>query len=353
VKDTYNSRPGEGLDRVLGRILAGLDPNEEKFCTLCPHFKEEGLHLLTEEMWSSTVSGYNKFTPEFKAALPFLLARLVYSYDFLEATLPPMERNKPTHPLWVSNIVRHGWIDRMKPFVVCEAGVHVCPHTGLKASGIPAFTLTNVRLARLEERMASFEEQIVNEIKSWVEAMPTKTAEEVYTIIQNRLEGAQFRMSPQDIQRLLDTRFDQLMAAIKPAQPAPAAEQNVPVLPVNAPNASARPFYWGNKYRRTPENFVFPHGPSISIKSAWDLWFFGGKYGDVIVGPYKFFDDVEDLKHPTDRSYLSKVRYVVEKIVEHGHLYCDYAASDIARADQSTSTTILKLAFRHLVCSYS
>jgi hypothetical protein len=44
-------------------------------------------------------------TPDFKAALPFLLARLIHAFDYLKLKLPPIVRNKATHSLWVSRVV--------------------------------------------------------------------------------------------------------------------------------------------------------------------------------------------------------------------------------------------------------
>jgi hypothetical protein len=133
------------------------------------------------------------------------------------------------------------------------------------------------------------------------------------------------------------------------------AHQPVDHVPPRA--ADGELFSWASdgpqrKFHRTPDGFIFPHGSSITIKSVWDLWFFGGQQeidGVMkVIGPYKFFNSHIDLKSETDRTYLSKVRYAVDKIVSHGVRCCGLTSVQIGQADRATSSALFETCYNSL-----
>jgi hypothetical protein len=67
-----------GGDQFVGRAATGLDVNSLEFSCLPPHFDIKD-SVLTTELWEEILPGYITFYPiEFRAALPYLLASLVY-----------------------------------------------------------------------------------------------------------------------------------------------------------------------------------------------------------------------------------------------------------------------------------
>ena len=73
----------EGGDQLAGRIAAGLNYNTgADFAVLPPHFSG---HALTPEEWLIILPYYESYPVNFQAVLPFLLASLVYHWDWIGA----------------------------------------------------------------------------------------------------------------------------------------------------------------------------------------------------------------------------------------------------------------------------
>jgi hypothetical protein len=361
VKDRYNSKPGDGADKILGRILAGLDPNEDSFASLPPRFTPEGLVLLTEEFWIETVPGYEHMTPGFRTALPFLLARLIVGFDWLKENLPKIEHNEPTHPLWLAPILLH--IERLKPFVICKAGYDYsdgklsCSITKLRVTGVPSFVVTSIRLRRLEERLQEIDNRISTtmanmraEIVQVIETIPSITGREVWNMICNRLEGASIRITPTDIEQIIDARFERFEELLEQLRPQHTETSTQPVVVgplVPQFTAETRLFLWGGKNHRTPEDFVFPHGADVTLKSVWDMWFFGCIQGENSIGPFRHFEDRKDLRSQLDRQYLTRARSVVQKLIAEG-LKLGISIQQMNTADRVESTHIYCRCFESL-----
>ena len=135
---------GNGGDQFAGRLAAGLDLNNvNSFCTLPPHFDNTNeLPLLTEEEWQVVVPAYNNYPASFKAAIPHVVASVVYHSEWLECNLPNV------HPLFLTRFWREGFVDRLRDHVL--TGVFRCAVTNMTATGIPphlvvAHELTNLR----------------------------------------------------------------------------------------------------------------------------------------------------------------------------------------------------------------
>lgn len=86
VNDPYMHRT-EGADSYVGRTAAGLPVNSSDFAILPPHFDTEGRNLLTQEFLEATIPGYGHMSVEFKPAIPFLIASVLFHEPFLRKEL--------------------------------------------------------------------------------------------------------------------------------------------------------------------------------------------------------------------------------------------------------------------------
>lgn len=132
-------------DAYLGRISTGLDVNSVDFMVLPPHFKS-----LTPELLSviqSVIPQHDRYPQSFSTTFPYLIASVVFHVEYLNTTLPR------THPLFRSMLFRDLKYRDLMPHVV--AGLQYCPHSGMRATGIPPHVLLMGRLDKVEETMRS------------------------------------------------------------------------------------------------------------------------------------------------------------------------------------------------------
>ena len=115
-----------GADQLCGRVVVGLPFTELDFDVLPPHFDLETNAMLTSTLWESILPGYERFPKGFKSALPFLLASLLYHYDFLKLTL------NPGHPVLLSKVfTQNPLLEQLKRGVLLGYGD--CPVTGINS----------------------------------------------------------------------------------------------------------------------------------------------------------------------------------------------------------------------------
>lgn len=75
----------------------------------------------------------------------------------------------------------------------------------------------------------------------------------------------------------------------------------------DAPTAPAfHTWTWGGRLHMVPETFEFP---KTTVKSLWDLWFFGSK--DTHIQPYKHLNG-HDLKTESQKQALTRARKVID-----------------------------------------
>jgi hypothetical protein len=75
---------------------------------------------------------------------------------------------------------------------------------------------------------------------------------------------------------------------------------------------TARNHYsWGGRYHPVPVNYSVP---KYSIRDHWILWHFGNSTENI--APHKYILDTLDLCNKTERANMSKIRMVMEKVLE-------------------------------------
>jgi hypothetical protein len=119
VQDCYQKEDASG-DCFCGRVLTGIPMTTADFASLPPHFDEEGLLYIRENIgFDSIFNKYDQYPPSCQRAVPYLLASVLYQYKMgtLCGLLPD---GHPIYTLSIFNIFKHHL-----PYI-CE---HI--HTGI------------------------------------------------------------------------------------------------------------------------------------------------------------------------------------------------------------------------------
>jgi hypothetical protein len=121
-------------DTYLGRILAGLDPNEERFGSLPPHWKvgnpmgdariREAMHL----MFGSILERWGGSAVDPTGILMLCLASIVWNVDFLKETAARI----PGHPFGMIPLLSNAvLLAELKLLVTIESEGHMTVATGI------------------------------------------------------------------------------------------------------------------------------------------------------------------------------------------------------------------------------
>ena len=321
---------GQGADQLVGRCAAGLPMEDNNFAALPPHFcRCDGNPVLSAAEWSAVVPGYDKYPHAFKAAIPLLVASVVYHAGWLREHLPA------AHPVFQTRLFTGGFIERLSPHVV--AGCNHNPESGLVATGVPPHLILAHRLHLLEEearqqKKANEEESrklrevILQQHSDLLRTLPDAVASSVLARCQ---VGGAVPVTAGDLERTLQEYTERILAAVArhsvqpeaapaPAQPASQPEQRETV--------RWRSFVWKGRIHPVPEDFTWPVVP---IKAMWDLWLFG-KPGEGIA-PYKSVNAKFDLQPSCKRQFYAAKR-VLESIIAEAHSR-GLSTDSIARAD--------------------
>jgi hypothetical protein len=119
----------EGGDQLVGRAACGLPITDSNFSILPPHFVFPPDYTPAPEDWECMVPRYSQYPATFQAAIPMLVASVVYHGSWLDATLPPC------HPLRTTRFWTRSYHTTYLQFV--KLGHGHCRYSGMRASGIP------------------------------------------------------------------------------------------------------------------------------------------------------------------------------------------------------------------------
>ncbi len=135
----------DGGDQAAGRMSCGLPITTTEFAALPPRFSPEGLAFITPAMWAELIPSYNRYTQyKFVSVLPYLIASLVFHYDWLDRNL------KSNHPLKQSKFWTEMYSIKLKPYVL--SGYFSCPITHMIATGVPPhLVMANAQNSRMDK----------------------------------------------------------------------------------------------------------------------------------------------------------------------------------------------------------
>jgi hypothetical protein len=270
---------GAGNDMLVGRSVSGMDTTSVEMGVLPPHFKS---HVDVSCVISQAI--ITRATNSLKRAFPFLVASVIYHWEWLRSNLPE------NHPFFLSKIYTSGVYAQWKPLVI--SGLVECPETGMRASGLPKIVV-NI----LETRM----------VQDAVRAVPQQTADIVLSAISS--VGSINLHNEEVLDRTLSPRFERIEREMESI--ASLVLQSVTNGRVNAPNPTTtnqfNRFKWADTWHDYPENFEFP---ADNCMKMWNLWLFGD--ANLVNTPYRCLNGA----HMADRfqTRLTKTRKVLDII---------------------------------------
>jgi hypothetical protein len=139
-------------DEFCGRQAAGLNIHDVDFMILPPHFKS--LDNTIWELIERVVPVHDKYPHSFRSMYPALVASAIYHADFLLQQLPP------NHSIFNNVLFEEKLYDTWRDAVITGHG-H-CPHTNMRASGIPPHTPILQGLNQVSEKMQEMGRSIDN-----------------------------------------------------------------------------------------------------------------------------------------------------------------------------------------------
>lgn len=268
VQDRYITF-SDGGDQLCGRVAAGLNFNGgSKFAVLPPHF--DRADILTAAEWNEIVPGYGDYPLGFQTCLPYMLASLVFHWEWLNEKddAGKLKNISDNHPIFQCRVVSSGIINKLKPNVIGNVTTGKCEVTGMTATGIPPHIDLHRQIEDLKEENRRLLRQSQENHVEVMEKLPTLVTEKVLENV--RVEGVQ-QMSRNDLESMMTGMFEKYSAIHVAASAPPAAVAGQPVV---ASNVNGWPAYsWGSKMLRSvPEGWKFPRA---NVKPVCDLFVTG------------------------------------------------------------------------------
>ena len=278
------SEPG---DTYLGRILAGMDPNEERFGSLPPHWKvanpmgdakiREAMHL----MFATILQKWGGSTVDPTGILLLCLASIVWNVDFLKSTAARI----PGHPFGMIPLLSNaallaelkllvtiekegqmtvatGIPPHIRQAVLIKSTLHVCKETfeaikdmteGVKVAVKQAFEEKAEECGQMTgERMQTMMEAYHSKMETLIDL---KLAELNHSFPQNHiLNGGENNENAND---------DGIIFA-------EGAEEEIVV---NDQAIQHRLYTYEGRFWQVPKDFEFPQG--VRLDTGWKLWMCG------------------------------------------------------------------------------
>ena len=268
VIECYWHFSSEG-DRMLGRILAGLDPNHESFDVLAPHWTVLD-QMADPDIKAGMMLTYGRIIEEHSQHLPVLLrafACVIYhSESLLEVVI-----NNTSHDFSKLAILQQlELLHRLRQKVTLE------PTEGVmsQATGIPphvrhARELNEIRekLGALVEVVSAQQESIAEAIKSTLE----ERAAESGLVTVSTLEGLLEKMNQKNMEEV-SKQIENLGRRLGHGNNDGNQQGNVPP---GGPPTGDRPqntFYYNDKWNYVPEGFRLPTG---KLRECLPMWLTG------------------------------------------------------------------------------
>lgn len=119
TEDSYLKFPSEQQDGVMGRVLAGLEFGSHDFNAQAPHFSPE---FAANIPFDKLIPAYAKFPIEMREIFPYLIAIIVWHYDWLRKTLPDDSPVWSSVPLFTTQQV---WLQKLSEKNAAGNFIHI------------------------------------------------------------------------------------------------------------------------------------------------------------------------------------------------------------------------------------
>ena len=314
LKDRY-IHVSEGADQLCGRIVAGLPFDSEKFTVLPPHFSTEIISEMTNDFWKKILDGYCTLPNGIKTALPFLLASVIHHENFLRENLAS------THPIFSSRVFTHNpLLKQLRGNTLLNYGN--CPHTDLKATGIPPHLAIAARLANVVEETRELKHELENQInglrKELVDMKATFKHEVAVAVTEELTENFTIEgvapVSLRSINESIDKRLEKLEESLVSRIGGQMLTQSPQDSLSTANENPWKTWDWGDGHicHFVPKGWKFPTGKTV--KALWDLWWYGDR--DTQIRPfYKITFSKELKKKSSCAMNVSRAKSVIEYCV--------------------------------------
>lgn len=315
---------GDAGDRYLGRVLAGLNPNDHSFAILPPHFKEE--YMQHEDVKAALGMMYGDILERFSEtdAVSGFLIRCLASVVYHSAKLPGLCNNNMSHALITSVplLTNQSLLGRLRPMVTTEAA---SPQYFIRCTGIPPH-VTQLKIMQEQNKQL---EQIVNLVQSWKDDMSTNvrdaleevakdcgqlTAQQVTTIFNDAIKGLETRISTLRINTNTSCDTDTTVE-----------DDNSPVTEnaMKGKNDLYHVFsHSDGRLYDVPPNFRMP---KLHLKEAWRKWVQGIEVNGCRIRPLRSVN-MKRLPKVIKVAYMSSWRPIL-KIMEEGQQQGDMEKS--------------------------
>ena len=326
VRDRYIFQC-DGGDQLCGRMVVGLPFDSIEFAVLPPHFNNAASALLTDDFWTGILPDYMAYPTGVKAALPFLLASLLYHEDFLRETLPEGHLLF-NMPVFAQNPILTDLSDNIL------LGVGRCKESQLAATGIPPHlaianqvhdVMEELREVRIENQ--ALRAKVENMEVVLLQKLPRAVGDYIRSNFQ--VEGDAVNVRDLDIRdgemrtfimgeiaKVLKSNQDVQVAL---AQQVAAAERHVGR--AEAQDNSSWWMVWGDdgfgSGVYTPPNWRFPVG--LPAKTMWSLWLFGNM--GTTVRPYRLLRRPIDITK-ADHCRHTRAKKLMEFLVQYATEHC-------------------------------
>ncbi|KAH9150391.1 hypothetical protein LEN26_004087 [Aphanomyces euteiches] len=329
-------------------MVAGLPFDSEEFGVLPPSLSDQ----MNQQYWNQIVCGYDQYPAGEKSIFPFLLASLIHHEEYLRANL------NENHPIFHARVfTNNGLLHCLRGQTILAIGAS--PISGLKATGIPPHLAIAAKIKKLVERLGLMESRICNLestlkieseklLRSMKEEVPNLVAEEIRKNLV--VEGAvPFSLRDMDSLRCeIFARIDARLTEVSNSQ-----NHVVSSIPQATDPVSSQWKIWnwndGLISHCVPENWEFP--ALLTIKSMWDLWFFGNKTSGI--RPYRFITkrDLSNVYHMRHTSTSMVMNYLIEICLERKLVDCDAekAAKAISEMSIEMSDAVFEAAYSVLI----
>lgn len=270
---------GAGDDMLVGRSVSGMDTTSAEMGVLPPHFK---CHVDVSEVICQAIIA--RSTNSLKRAFPFLIASVVYHWEWLHSNLPK------THPFFLSRIVTSGVYPSWKPLVI--TGLFECPETGMRASGLPKIVLNILETKKVQDAVKDVPQQTADIVLSAISSVGNV---HLYNDdVMNRSVNPRLERIEREISSLVQSSTQLRAQSSTPTSPA--------TLTFNS-------YTWGGRIHQYPKDFEFPAENCVKM---WNLWLFGD--GNVVNTPYYCLNGT--FMHERFQTRLSKTRRVLNAVQE-------------------------------------
>lgn len=302
VQGRYVHMVEGGGDEFLGRVLTMVSLFDgKKFSSLPARFHRADVQKLYDDKVLPTVfEFYDELPATFRPVLPMLLARLMHSWDWIEATLPQ------NHPIHGSRLVRSGALAQLRALTVL-GGYGECKEWNLTVRVHPQI-IEGIKAAEHREFVEAAEKRAAErhvEVMEALHGLPSKCGavdpSGIKDFVQEELKKIQNKFSD---------GFADLKKAIEVREQSASGQEGARAgVVLNQERMRPQLLMWGGRLHPVSQDFVLR---GDTVKAFWDCFFFGDGSAEPV--PYRKLSGL-DLQTDAAKVLLSKGKKIVEYLL--------------------------------------